>query len=190
MGKRANELKKRKRQHGASIAAQPSSTKPKTAHINGNGNGKAADNGDDGDGEGDYDAEADAEFDIDVETAVTVLQDLVEHSEKLLDKRLKVLKGAVWGLHRVMTEKAGVGTFTPAAAFTLEPGESVARRKLNLRIITLVQDIRSIIRLPLHRCPHLPIRDVHSAHPAQAGCNPALGPRMRCDVRGRWDAGR
>jgi hypothetical protein len=111
MGKRANELKKRKRQNGGTAASQPIATKVKTTHTNGNasGNGNGNRNGAAHVEEDELDDDAEAEFDVDVENAVMVLQDLVEHSEKLMDKRLKALKGAVWDLHRVMMDKAGVG---------------------------------------------------------------------------------
>lgn len=115
MGKRANEAKKRKRQNGTGVAngvSVPVKSKAKVNGINGsgiNGNriGKHVD--DELDHEDENDNDDDADFDLDVESAVMVLQDLVEHSEKLMDKRLKVLKGAVYDLHRVMTERAGVG---------------------------------------------------------------------------------
>lgn len=109
MGKRANELKKRKRQNANTPATQHPAVKSKITHVN-DSNGHL----EDGQGRGDLEMDEggdvmDAEFDLEIESAVTILQDLVEHSEKLMDKRLKVLKGAVWDLHRVMIEKAGVG---------------------------------------------------------------------------------
>lgn len=87
----------------------------------------------------------------DLEITIQTLQTLSQDSSLLIDKRYKNLKRASYDLHRLLSE----GSFRYSSLFLFLHKADI------YRLITHLQNLIRPIRLPLHRRPHLPLRNVY-----------------------------